>query len=355
MSLLDHTTARDAEAAENWGNTAVPTDVAKPGPAVEDVSSARQPLWIVGLAAAIVWIVAAIFTQRWPDLDDWERTDLLAELMAAVGALALVAAGVERVIGRPIQRLRRFGPWLVAIPLGLALWEILTAKLAILPRPFFAPPQGLLEVFTDDLGRLADSVWHSLRLLAGGYAIGASTGFVAGVAIGWSRLVGYWAHPVLRLLGPLPATAWLPLAFFMFPTSYSASTFLIALATWFPVTVLTWSGVAGVNKAYYDVARTLGANSRFLVLKVAVPAALPSVFIGLFMGLGASFSVLVVAEMMGVKSGLGWYLQWAQGWAAYGNMYAALLVMALMCSGLITALFRVRDRVLSWQKGIVQW
>ena len=68
-----------------------------------------------------------------------------------------------------------------------------------------------------------------------------------------------------------------------------------------------------------------------------------------------SFAVLVVAEMLGVKSGLGWYLQWAQGWAAYANMYAALIVMALMCSSLITLLFRLRDRVLSWQKGLVQW
>ena len=68
-----------------------------------------------------------------------------------------------------------------------------------------------------------------------------------------------------------------------------------------------------------------------------------------------AFSVLVVAEMMGVKAGLGWYLQWAQGWAAYGNMYAALLVMALMCSTLVTLLFRGRDRLLSWQKGVVQW
>ena len=180
-------------------------------------------------------------------------------------------------------------------------------------------------------------------------------GFAFGVAIGWSRAVGYWAHPVLRLIGPLPATAWLPIAFFAFPSSHSASTFLIALATGFPVTVLTWSGVAGVNKAYYDVARTMGASQRFLVMKVAIPAAMPSVFVGLFMGLGASFSVLVVAEMMGVKSGLGWYLQWAQGWAAYGNMYAALLVMALMCTGLITLLFRLRDRLLAWQKGLVQW
>ncbi len=192
-------------------------------------------------------------------------------------------------------------------------------------------------MFTDDYPRLGDSVWHSVLLLAQGYAIGAVVGFVFGVAVGWSRAVGYWAHPVLRLIGPLPATAWLPLAFFAFPSSHSASEFLIALATGFPVTVLTWSGVAGVNKAYYDVARTMGASQRFLVLKVAIPAAMPSVFVGLFMGLGASFSVLVVAEMMGVKSGLGWYLQWAQGWAAYANMYAALLVMALMCTGLITA------------------
>jgi NitT/TauT family transport system permease protein len=141
----------------------------------------------------------------------------------------------------------------------------------------------------------------------------------------------------------------------VFPTSGSASTFLIALATAFPLTVLTWSGVAGVQTAYYDVARTLGATPRFLILKVAIPAALPHVFVGLFMGLGSSFAVLVVAEMLGVKSGLGWYLQWAQGWAAYANMYGALLVMALMCSTLITLLFRLRDRLLAWQKGLVKW
>ena len=91
------------------------------------------------------------------------------------------------------------------------------------------------------------------------------------------------------------------------------------------------------------------------IASVAIPAALPQVFVGLFMGLGASFSVLVTAEMMGVKAGLGWYLQWAQGWAAYANMYAALFVMAVLCSGLITLLFAVRDRVLSWQKGTVKW
>ena len=216
-----------------------------------------------------------------------------------------------------------------------------------------APPgsPGLLG----SLRALGDSLLASLALLVRGFAIGAAAGFAIGVALGWSKRAGYWIHPIMRVIGPLPATAWLPLAFFAFPTSGSASTFLIALATAFPVTVLTWSGVAGVQTAYYDVARTLGATQRFLILKVAIPAALPHVFVGLFMGLGSSFAVLVVAEMLGVKSGLGWYLQWAQGWAAYANMYGALLVMALMCSTLITLLFRLRDRLLAWQKGLVKW
>jgi NitT/TauT family transport system permease protein len=307
------------------------------------------------VTAAATWLAAAI-TAFIPDIDDFERTTMLADAMAAIGSILAVLVIATRVLRiAPPERVRRTGPWRILLAVAFAIWELVTAKFPLLPRPFFASPPALLEVFTDDYPRLGDSVWHSLRLLTGGYAIGAVIGFIAGVAIGWSRAVGYWAHPVLRLIGPLPATAWLPIAFFAFPSSHSASTFLIALATGFPVTVLTWSGVASVNRAYYDVARTMGASRRFLVLKVAIPAAMPSVFVGLFMGLGASFSVLVVAEMMGVKSGLGWYLQWAQGWAAYANMYAALLVMALMCTGLITLLFRMRDRLLAWQKGLVQW
>jgi NitT/TauT family transport system permease protein len=213
----------------------------------------------------------------------------------------------------------------------------------------------VLAAFVDDWPRILLCVYYSLRLLVVGVAIGAVLGFVAGVAIGWSRLAHYWGHPLLRFIGPVPATAWLPVAVFLFPTSFSASVFLVALATGMPVAVLTWSGVTSVNSSYYDVARVLGANNRFLIFKVAIPAAMPHVFVGLFMGLSFSFAILVVAEMLGVKAGLGWYLQWAQGWAAYGNMWAGLIVMAILCSSLISLLFWVRDHLLAWQKGLLRW
>jgi sulfonate transport system permease protein len=316
----------------------------------------KDPAWTLTGAAAIAWIAVSAVTAIWPDKpdSDFEYTGALSVFCATFGAVVglITIFGLRLSVPRGI---RRIGPWLLALAAMTGVWEVITAKLGLLPMPFFPPPQAILEVVIDDWRRLSEGVVASLKLLAGGYLIGALVGFVVGVAVGWSRPVGYWVHPILRVVGPLPATAWLPLAFFIFPSSLSASTFLIALATGFPVAVLTWSGVAGVSSAYYDVARTLGASRLFLILQVAIPAALPHVFVGLFMGLGNSFAVLVVAEMLGVKAGLGWYLQWAQGWAAYANMYAALIIMALVCSGLITLLFRLRDRFLSWQKGLVRW
>src|SRR2546430_3915329 len=94
--------------------------------------------------------------------------------------------------------------------------------------------------------------------------------------------------------------------------------------------------ISNTRASYLDVARTLGAGRGYLIFRVAIPAAVPNIFIGLFMGLGASFLTLVVAESVGVKSGLGWYVSWAQGWAEYGKVFAALIIMAGFFSTVMT-------------------
>jgi NitT/TauT family transport system permease protein len=295
------------------------------------------------------------FNDAWPYTREFGLGALVfAALWTALSALASFRRGTG-LGGRIGAAFRYIAPWIILSGLLLATWELLTAKTGVLEPPFFAPPSSMIDVYVSDYARLADSAFNSLKLLFEGVLWGTVVGFAIGVAIGWSRTINYWVHPILRFLGPLPPTALLPIAFFFFPSSHAASVFLIALATGFPVAILSWSGVAGVNKAYYDVARTMGASEWFLIFRVAIPAALPQVFVGLFMGFGASFVVLIVAEMMGVKSGLGWYLTWAQGYAAYVNMYAALLVMTIIFSSLISLLFTVRDRVLIWQKGTVKW
>ena len=159
--------------------------------------------------------------------------------------------------------------------------------------------------------------------------------------------------PILKLIGPVPATAWIPCTFYFFPTTFAASVFIVALSSGIPVAILTASGVGSINRAYYDVGRVLGADNWYLIRKVAMPGSLAHVFVGLFMGLYYSFAVLVVAEMLGSKFGLGWYIQFQTAYSGYANVYATLLIMAVLCSGVIKLLFVARDRLMIWQKGFI--
>lgn len=321
---------------------------------VSGAAMPRRPLvWRDGLLAASTWAAAAAITILLPDVIKWGATELFA-IVLGVGAvvLLLLAVAVPKA-GRSVEKLVYYGPWLVAIGLWFAVWELLTAKLGWLPKPFFSPPQGLLHVYLTDWGRILVCVAYTARLWAFGFFSGIAVGFAGGVALGWSKRFAYWGMPLLKLIGPVPASAWIPCTFFIFPSTFHASIFLVALASGIPVAILTAAGVGQVNRSYYDVARTLGASDSYLIFKVAIPASLPNVFVGIFMGLYYSFAVLVVAEMLGAKFGLGWYLQFNTAYSAYANVYAALIVMALICAGLVRLLFVARDRLLGWQKGIL--
>ncbi|MBB2161922.1 ABC transporter permease [Gluconacetobacter sacchari] len=314
------------------------------------MSDAPRRAFAAGVAA---WAAAAAVTGLLADHGRVPAGRPLVELAAAVAVLCGLAALAGRFAW--FAPVAHQGRRVAALGVAVAAWEIVTAKTGWLPLPFFPSPQAVLDVYRVDSARLAQSVFSSLLILVPGFALGAVTGFLAGLAMGWSPEARYWGHPVIRLLGPLPSIAWLPVALFVFPTIASASIFLIALATAFPVAVLTASGVTLVDSRLYDVGRTLGASNGFLIRTIVIPATLPHLFVGLFMGLGASFIVLIVAEMLGAKAGLGWYLQWAQGWAAYANLYAALAVMSVLFSGLTMALFAARRRALRWNRETVQW
>lgn len=237
----------------------------------------------------------------------------------------------------------------------LTFWQFITSGVRLLPLPYFPSPASVLQSLLFDWKLLAQSTWYSLWLLLSGYLLGVSVALVTGVCIGWFPIARYWGMPLLKILGPIPATAWVPLAMVLSPSGEISAMGLVALAVWFPVAMLTISGIANTRASYLDVARTLGASQWFLIFRVAIPAAMPSIFIGLFMGLGTSFITLIVAETVGVKSGLGWYLQWAQGWAEYNKVFAALAIMAVFFSTIMTLLFKLRDRVLVWQKGTIKW
>ena len=247
------------------------------------------------------------------------------------------------------------GPFLLGTAGLVIVINLITAKFALLPIIFFPSYDNILAVFVEQTGLLGKCIWYSFRLLLLGVFWGVLAGFITGVFLGFSRHVYYWINPYIKLIGPIPATAWIPLVLTTFPTPFGASVFIIALAVWFPVQLMTSSGIQNTSKVYFEVGRTLGAGTFFQVFRIAVPAALPNIFQGTFNGICAAFIALMTAEMFGAKYGIGWYISYQKAMMMYPGVYAGLILIALFCTVIITALFKVRQKLLSWQKGLIKW
>jgi NitT/TauT family transport system permease protein len=307
------------------------------------------------LAPAVAAVVALLVHRLLPNKQITLPTRLYPLLLQVLLGSALLLA-ITQWAWRPLREwTRHYGPLLAGAIFVLCIWDLITLKLAWMMLPFFPGPDMVFQAIWDDRMMLLDSAYRSLLLLMTGYFTGAALGFVSGVLMGWFGEVRYWGMPVMKLIGPTPATALAPLAMVLFPSFFLCAAALIAFAVWFPVTMLTMSGIRNVPVSYFDVARTLGARRSYLIFRIAIPAAMPSIFIGLFIGLLVSFLTLIVAETLGVKNGLGYYVLWKKGYAEYDKVFGSLLISALFFSSLLTLLFKIRDWLLSWQKGVIKW
>ena len=318
-----------------------------------------------GIAA---WVALALISALVPDNVDLPMSaegsierGTPAIVVLGIGGAATWAAlwGLSAARGRlgawAHHHVARGSAWFLgAAVLGL-FWEISTAKTSLLSPPYFAAPQQIVDSLWLDRQVLGESIANSLGLLAVGFTVGLVAGLLTGVTIGWFQVANYWVHPFLIFIGPVPALAWVPIVFVLFPTAYSGAVFMIALSVWFPITVLTRAGILGVPRSYFDVAQTLGASTWFLVFRVSLPAALPSIFTGAFMALGSSFVTLTVAENFGVNAGLGWYLNWKKSWGDFAGVYAGIAVLIVICGVLLSLLLRTRSWVLRWEKELTRW
>jgi len=341
-------------------------EIASETPAIagsKSVTRAPKPVPTAGvhyrpqtLLAIPIGAIASLAIHHFvPKSEPMPKSHYLPMLLLVMLGFGIVMAVIYPFSARVRKWMRLMCPILGVAILTAGIWELITSCLGWLPLPYFPGPEAVIGSLVLDAGLIFESTWHSLFLLLGGYAIGTCLALITGVIIGWFPHARYWGMPILKVIGPIPATAWIPLAMVVAPSALFSAIGLVALAVWFPVTMLTASGISNTRTSYLDVARTLGASRFYLIFRVAIPAAMPNIFIGLFMGLGTSFLTLVVAETVGVKSGLGWYISWAQGWAEYGKVYGALVIMAAFFSTIMTLLFKLRDRVLVWQKGTIKW
>lgn len=249
------------------------------------------------------------------------------------------------------DKLRRNSPLCTAAFLLLLLYDWATLKSGILPQPFVPWPDAILNTIIRDRTILGLSVLHSLRLLFTGYGIGVTAGIITGVAAGWSKEIRYWVQPVVKVLGAIPPVTWLPIILVLADNLFSGAVFLIALAVWYPVTSTTMNGVLNIPKSTFEAAKTFGVSKLNMVFKIALPASSPFIFQGLTQGMSIACTALLIAELMGVEAGLGWYINWKRGWADFAGMYGAIVIICITFLIVTTILNFVKKRVLRWKEG----
>lgn len=253
-----------------------------------------------------------------------------------------------------IDKLLYKAPLYAVLFLLLAGYDYLTLKTGILTQPFVPCMNYILNIAWIDRAYLIESTLHTLRLLFLGYFIGVGLGLITGITCGYSERARYWVNPVIKFLGPIPTSTWIPIVMVVATSLFKGAVFIIALGSWFAVTVASMTGISNVDKDFFEAARTLGAGDRQLIFRVAIPHAMPSILQGCTQAMSSACVAIMIAEMMGVKAGLGWYMTWAKSWASYDKMFAALFVICFIFTVVTKGLDLIKRRVLRWQNGVVK-
>lgn len=235
---------------------------------------------------------------------------------------------------------------LAGVGLTVFLWWF-AVVLLVEPGSFldqFAPDEAFGALWSlAAKGTLWPHAFATLKRIFVGMVIASAVGVPLGLAIGSSSRFAAAATPVagfIRMISPL---SWTPLAIIWFGVGDPPVYFLVAIGAVWPVVLATAAGVAGLDRGWLLIARSLRASRLETVRTIVWPGIQGDVLTGIRLATGTAWIVLVPAEMLGVDSGLGYFILNARDRFAYGELVATILVIGAI--GLV--IDRVTFRVLT--------
>jgi len=235
-------------------------------------------------------------------------------------------------------------PWLVILA-----WEV-AVRSGMLDQRFFPPPTKVAIVLVELIqsGELFDHLSISLVRILIGFTLGAIPGIVIGMAMGWFRFIRAFLDPIVAALYPIPKIALLPLFLVIFGLGEGGKIAIVATSVFFVVLVTTFQGVLRLDPILIQAGQNMGAHGWKLFAKVIFPATLPIIFTGLRLGFGVSLLVIVAAEFVSARAGIG-YLIWIS-WStlSLGEMYAGIVVIAILGLLSTAGLEQLGRRVMPW-------
>ncbi|MEU4712454.1 ABC transporter permease [Micromonospora purpureochromogenes] len=235
--------------------------------------------------------------------------------------------------------------------LGLAaLWET-APRVGLVDRVFLPPLSEVLVAWWALLtsGQLADHVGASLTRSLTGLGLAVLTAIPLGLLIGWYRPLADLLSPLLEVFRNTAALALLPVFVLILGLGETSKIALVLYACSWPILLNTIAGVKGVDPLLVRSARSMGLNHLRLFQKVILPAAVPTVFTGVRLAGAYSILVLVAAEMVGAKAGLGYLVNYAQYNFAIPDMYAGIITISAIGLVVNQLLVAVERRFSTWR------
>jgi NitT/TauT family transport system permease protein len=245
--------------------------------------------------------------------------------------------------------IRRAAPPAAVIALAIAVWwgAVAATGSVIFPTPWQVVI-GTIELIRD--GSLWRHIGASLLRVGTGFALAVALAVPLGLWMGWVRGAFDTLNPVFQMLRPISPIAWIPIAILWFGVGDASPIYLIFISSVFPMIVQTTAGVHTIERRYLRAAENFGVSRYTLFSQVVIPAVLPQIVVGMRIGLGVAWLVVVAAEMIALRSGLGYLIIDARN---AGNRYD-LVIAGMIIIGLIGLMLDGAMRMLEGLRS-VRW
>jgi sulfonate transport system permease protein len=237
------------------------------------------------------------------------------------------------------------------VPASLLLaWSVASARQWVPPQ-ILPAPASVVDTLLEQVrsGDLFANLGISLARVAAGFVVGGAIGLILGVGMGLSRTVEDYLHPMFKAVSQVPVLGWLPLAMMMLGIGESLKVAIIAHASLVPVALNTLKGIRGVSRNYVEVAQVFQFGRRQLLAKVVIPAAVPSIFVGIRYGITQAWLSLVTVELLASSEGLGFMIVWGRQLFQLDLVLSAILVVGAVGLLIDKSLALVEARLLRWR------
>lgn len=236
----------------------------------------------------------------------------------------------------------------IVVWLLLITWEVVSTDLK-LTHPVLVPnPENVFNVFPECADEMLMNVASSMYLLAWGFISSILAGNIIGLFVGWLPKVRETVYPIAHVLAPIPAIVFVPYLILLMPSFKAAAIMVIFLGIIWPTLLSTILRVEQMDRHILDSAKMLGLSTPAMIFKVLLPYMYPTVAQGLKTQLPAAMLMLVMAEMYGAQSGLGYFIINYTNYANYTKVVAGIIMVGIVVTVLDSLVNLLVHKTVKW-------